>query len=82
MNPVLKTLALIACSTFVLAGCERPPIEAVQKGYRGTGMEQINNPRRVAALMDANVVPVALPAAAADGLALGRCSRMCRCSAI
>lgn len=67
MKPTVQTLALIACGALLLSGCERPPIEAVQKGYRGTGMDQINNPRRVAELMDANVVPVALPAAAADG---------------
>jgi photosynthetic reaction center cytochrome c subunit len=29
----------------LLAGCERPPIETEQVGYRGTGMLTVNNPR-------------------------------------
>ncbi len=29
----------------LLAGCERPPIQSVQTGYRGTGMLQVYNPR-------------------------------------
>jgi photosynthetic reaction center cytochrome c subunit len=31
-----------------LTGCERPPIDAVQTGYRGTAMDQIYNPRTLA----------------------------------
>jgi photosynthetic reaction center cytochrome c subunit len=43
-------VALVAAT--LLAGCERPPVDAVQRGYRGTGMELVYNPRtevRVAA---------------------------------
>ena len=39
---------LLAAAT-LLAGCERPPVDAVQRGYRGTGMDQIYNPRSVSA---------------------------------
>lgn len=51
----------------LMAGCERPPIDAVQHGYRGTGMVQVYNPRTVDKLIPLNVVPEALPAAGADG---------------
>jgi photosynthetic reaction center cytochrome c subunit len=43
------------------AGCERPPAEATQRGYRGTGMAQIQNPRTVDSQKALNVAPEALP---------------------
>ena len=51
----------------LLAGCERPPIEAVQHGYRGTGMAEIYNPRTEAARAPLNQVPVAIAAASPGG---------------
>ncbi len=51
----------------VLAGCEAPPQESSQNGYRGTGMNQIVSPERIAALKAANVVPEAQPPADATG---------------
>jgi photosynthetic reaction center cytochrome c subunit len=45
----------------LLAGCERPPMEAHQQGFRGTGMVQIDNPRLQEAKVDANQVPQPLP---------------------
>ena len=42
---IIFKLALSFWVAFMLSGCERPPIETVQTGYRGTGMEQIYNPR-------------------------------------
>jgi photosynthetic reaction center cytochrome c subunit len=59
----LVLLALVA----LLAGCERPSPESVQRGYRGTGMLQVYNPRILAAQQDNNIVPVSLPAASTDG---------------
>lgn len=50
-----------------LAGCEAPPQESSQNGYRGTGMNQIVSPERSEALRAANVVPEAQPAADATG---------------
>ncbi|MEY8878802.1 MAG: photosynthetic reaction center cytochrome PufC [Leptothrix sp. (in: b-proteobacteria)] len=50
-----------------LTGCERPPMEAVQHGYRGTGMVQIYNPRTVAEQIPLNQPTVAAPAAATEG---------------
>lgn len=45
-----------------LAGCERPPTDEVQNGYRGTAMVQVYNPRVLAEEGPRNIVPAALPA--------------------
>ncbi|MCU0758329.1 MAG: photosynthetic reaction center cytochrome PufC [Steroidobacteraceae bacterium] len=55
-----------AAAALLLAGCERPPVQTVQVGYRGVAMEQVNNPRLAAKREAANVVPAALPAAPSD----------------
>jgi photosynthetic reaction center cytochrome c subunit len=52
---------------FSLGGCERPPMDTVQGGYRGLGMEQVINPRIDAAKADNNVVPPAGPPAPSGG---------------
>ena len=60
--------ALLAiCTVGLLAGCERPPIDTVQTGYRGTAMEQIYNPRTLAAQAPLNAAPAVIPAASDDG---------------
>lgn len=68
MNARIARLpALVALGiglTLALSGCERPPTETVQRGYRGVGMVQVYNPRTLAAQADGNAVPEALPAAA------------------
>jgi photosynthetic reaction center cytochrome c subunit len=48
----------------LLAGCERPPVETVQRGYRGTGMVEVYNPRILSTKADLNQVPAGEPAAA------------------
>jgi photosynthetic reaction center cytochrome c subunit len=64
----LMTKLMILLGTVVmLSGCERPPIETVQTGFRGTGMEQIYNPRTLAKEAALNQAPVAAEAASADG---------------
>jgi len=41
-----RTMLAGLVSLGLLVGCgERPPVETVQVGYRGTGMEQVYNPR-------------------------------------
>ena len=37
----LLLAALVPAAAALLSGCERPPIDTVQTGFRGTGMEQI-----------------------------------------
>lgn len=56
----------------LLAGCERPPVETVQRGYRGTGMEQVYNPRLLAEQAPANEAPAPLEPASPDGPKAGQ----------
>lgn len=56
-----------ALAATLLAGCERPPIASVQIGYRGTGMEQIYNPRTLASQAPLNRAPEAAPPASGEG---------------
>jgi photosynthetic reaction center cytochrome c subunit len=51
----------VAAAAVVLIQSERPPMDSVQRGYRGTGMDQIYNPRFVAEELAANKIPVSLP---------------------
>jgi photosynthetic reaction center cytochrome c subunit len=60
-------LILLAGALLALAGCERPPVVAVQHGYRGTGMVEIYNPRLLAEQAANNAVPASQPAASQDG---------------
>jgi len=66
MKAFLAPLGMIA-AVALLAGCERPPVEALQGGFRGLGMQQVINPRLDAVKAAANVVPTAIPAAPSDG---------------
>ena len=36
---------LLTLMAVVLVGCERPPVDSTQLGYRGTGMIDVQNPR-------------------------------------
>lgn len=63
-----KTLALAAVGAAALiAGCEAPPPEVVQNGYRGLGMQTNYNTERLQASLDANVPPEPIPAATPGG---------------
>ena len=63
----LGRLGLIASAAVILSACERPPMKVQQGGYRGTGMEQVHNPRIDAANAGKHVAPDSLPPASADG---------------
>jgi photosynthetic reaction center cytochrome c subunit len=68
MNLTRSPLVLIALSaTLWLAGCERPPTQTVQRGYRGTGMDQVYNPRTLAKAAPANKAPEPLAAVPPGG---------------
>ena len=58
---------LLISAAALLAGCERPHINVVQHGFRGTAMAEIYNPRTVAKIDAANVVPVSAAPAAPGG---------------
>ncbi len=68
LRPVFALAALL-----VVAGCqkvpvvERPPVESVQHGFRGTGMVQVYNPRRLEQQLANNAVPEAPPQVPGDG---------------
>jgi hypothetical protein len=55
----------IACSAVVvlLAGCEPPPVDTVQRGYRGTGMAEVYHPPRLrdAAALNTPPAPSTVP---------------------
>lgn len=57
----IKLAALGALA--LLSGCERPPMDTVQHGYRGTGMVQVYNPRTMEGVIAANQPPPSQPAA-------------------
>ena len=61
MMRLIHTGAALLAAVTLLAGCERPPVSTVQRGYRGTGMDQVYNPRLVAAQAPANAMPVDTP---------------------
>ncbi len=68
MTPRFPTItALLALSCALLAGCERPPMDSVQHGFRGTGMVQVYNPRHLDTQDALNTVPPAPPPASPDG---------------
>lgn len=67
---LLVTLAM-GVAAIVVTEADRPPVAKVQRGYRGTGLVALYNPRTVAALQDANQVPGSLPYAGAVGPAAG-----------
>jgi photosynthetic reaction center cytochrome c subunit len=64
-----KSLVLAAvCAVALITGCEAPPPEVVQNGYRGLGMQTVYNSDRLQKSLDANVPPEAIPAAMASGI--------------
>lgn len=54
-------------ASLMVAGCEAPPPETVQLGYRGLAMEHVKNPSDLAASYKANQPPEAIPPAAPGG---------------
>ncbi|QWC99880.1 photosynthetic reaction center cytochrome c subunit [Polynucleobacter paneuropaeus] len=55
-------IAFSILAILMLTACERPPVDSKQTGYRGTGMDQINNPRTQEQLAKINEMPAGIPA--------------------
>jgi photosynthetic reaction center cytochrome c subunit len=55
----------------ILSGCERPPTDTIQRGYRGVAQGLVYNPRIVKDQEAANAIPVALPQLPGGGPAAG-----------
>jgi photosynthetic reaction center cytochrome c subunit len=72
-NLIWRGLQLLGLSSVVLlAACERPPMDSVQHGYRGTGMVQVYNPRLLEEKTAANIPPPSPEAASPDGPKAGQ----------
>jgi photosynthetic reaction center cytochrome c subunit len=64
----LLGVAAALAVALVLAGCERPPVDTTQQGFRGTAMQHTVNPRIAARDAAARVVPPEdAPPASAEG---------------
>jgi photosynthetic reaction center cytochrome c subunit len=55
-------LAALTAFMLLTAGWERPPIDTEQSGYRGTGMAEVINPRKEAALRQSQLPQIPEPA--------------------
>ncbi len=66
---VIVGLVVLAIALFTF---ERPPVDTVQHGFRGTGMVQVYNPRTVAAEIPANTPPAAIGRVPAVGPKAGQ----------
>ena len=56
----------------LLSACERPPVDSVQHGFRGTGMAQVYNPRLLEEKTALNQPPAVQPAASTEGPKAGQ----------
>jgi photosynthetic reaction center cytochrome c subunit len=57
MKALLRTSLVLVLAAGLLAGCERPPVDSVQRGFRGTAMVGVYNPRTVALQVPNNQPP-------------------------
>lgn len=65
--PLLNKTVFLVLATIVLSACERPPVDTVQRGYRGVGKVQNYNPRTFEELAAVNQAPASLPPVDASG---------------
>jgi photosynthetic reaction center cytochrome c subunit len=72
MIRAFKITAAILGTAVLLTACERPPMLSSQNGYRGTGMDQVYNPRTVAANAPLHVAPPSEAPASPDGPKAGQ----------
>jgi photosynthetic reaction center cytochrome c subunit len=67
MSPTLNLaiggalIAAVAVAAVVLGTTERPPMDSIQRGYRGLAMSEIYNPRLLNETIADNKVPLSIP---------------------
>ncbi|MDJ0777161.1 MAG: photosynthetic reaction center cytochrome PufC [Gammaproteobacteria bacterium] len=62
-----NSLAFLTLAAILLVGCEMPPMDTAQQGYRGTGMETVTNPTIMEKIIAANQAPPSTPPLPATG---------------
>ena len=72
MNQALFLKGLALASVILLSACERPVMDSVQRGYRGTGMVQVYNPRTIEQNEELHAAPMTMPPASPDGPKAGK----------
>jgi photosynthetic reaction center cytochrome c subunit len=65
---ILSVMALV----IVVGTFQHPPVDILQRGYRGTGMAQVYNPAHLAALQTSNQLPASTPQTPASGQTAGQ----------
>jgi photosynthetic reaction center cytochrome c subunit len=60
-------LALAVSSSLLVAGCNESQTQSKQIGYRGLGMEQVDNPKALEALAEENIPPAPIDPAGSGG---------------
>jgi photosynthetic reaction center cytochrome c subunit len=60
-TPSFRLIGSALALAALLAGCERPPVESQQRGYRGTGMVHVANPRGLEKQAGVNQPPAPAP---------------------
>jgi photosynthetic reaction center cytochrome c subunit len=68
---IVAVLLAAAVLAIIVHQAERPPIAGIQRGYRGTGMVYLYNPRTMAGVADANRIPPSVPYAGNEGAKAG-----------
>ena len=63
----IRATVMVLAGSLLVTGCEKPPPETVQLGYRGVGMELVANPKTLASTVAANQVPTPQPPVPAVG---------------
>jgi photosynthetic reaction center cytochrome c subunit len=66
-STIMKYGAFAGAALFTLSACDLPPMDTVQRGYRGTGMELVVNQDEREEHVAASVAPEVLPEAPATG---------------
>ena len=68
---IVALLLVTGVAAVILHQAEHPPIVGIQRGFRGTGLVYLYNPRTMASLNEANRIPVSVPYAGNEGAKAG-----------